>query len=83
MECVFALSSSVVSNSVRLHRLQPARLFCPWDFPGKNTRAGCHFLQQRIFLTQGLNLRPLCLLHWEVGSLPAEPLGKAMHFQVA
>jgi len=18
--------------------------FCPWDFPGKNTRVGCHFL---------------------------------------
>ena len=29
MECVYALSSPVVSNSVRLHRLQPARLFCP------------------------------------------------------
>ena len=23
---------------------EPARLFCPWDFPGKNTRLGCHFL---------------------------------------
>ena len=20
------------------------RLLCPWDFPGKNTRMGCHFL---------------------------------------
>ena len=82
MECVCTLSCSVVSNSVRLHRLQPARLFCPRDFPGKNTGAGCHFLQQGIFLTQGLNLRPLGLMRWEVGSLPAEPLGKPMHFQV-
>ena len=24
-----------------------------WDFPGKNTGVGCHFLLQRIFLTQG------------------------------
>ena len=22
----------------------PARLLFPWDFPGKNTRVGCHFL---------------------------------------
>ena len=33
----------------------PTRLLCPWDFPGKNTGAGCHFLLQGIFLTQGLN----------------------------
>ena len=37
------------------HGLQPARLLCPWDCPGKNTRVGCHSLLQGIFLTQGLN----------------------------
>ena len=26
-------------------------LLCPWDFPGKSTGVGCHFLLQRIFLT--------------------------------
>ena len=31
------------------------RLLCPWDFPGKSTGVGCHFLIQGIFLTQGLN----------------------------
>ena len=25
-----------------------ARLLCPWDFPGKNTGAGCHFLLQSL-----------------------------------
>ena len=25
------------------------RLLHPWDFPGKSTRVGCHFLLQRIF----------------------------------
>ena len=30
----------------------PSRLLCPWDFPGKNTEVGCHFLLQRIFLTR-------------------------------
>ena len=28
------------------HRLQPTRLLCLWDFPGKNTGIGCHFLLQ-------------------------------------
>ena len=32
-----------------------ARLLCPWDFPGKNTGVGGHFLLQGIFPTQGLN----------------------------
>ena len=38
------------------HGQQPARLLCPWDFPGKNTGAGSHFLPKQIFLTQGPNL---------------------------
>ena len=25
------------------HRLQSARLICPWDFPGKNSGVDCHF----------------------------------------
>ena len=28
------------------HGLQPTRLPCPWDSPGKNTGVGCHFLLQ-------------------------------------
>ena len=48
-------SRSVVSDSLRPRGLQPARLLCPWDFPGKNTGGGC-FLLQRIFPTQGSNL---------------------------
>ena len=31
------------------------RLLCPWDFLGKSTGVGCHFLLQGIFLTQGSN----------------------------
>ena len=27
----------------------------PWDSPGKNTGVGCHFLLQRMFLTQESN----------------------------
>ena len=35
-------SHSVVSDSLQLHGLQPTRLLCPWDFPGKSTGVGCH-----------------------------------------
>ena len=41
---------------------------------GKNTGAGCHFLLQEIFLTQGLNLGlPHCR---QTDTLPSEPPGK-------
>ena len=46
---------SVVSDSLQSHGLWPNRLLHPWDFPGKNTGVGCHFLLQEIFPTQGLN----------------------------
>ena len=38
-----------------------------WDFPGKNTGVGCHFLLQGSFPTQGLNLGLLHhrqILYW-------------------
>ena len=47
------------------HGLQPSRLLSQWNFPGKNTGAGCHFLLQGVFLTQGSNPHRLCLLHWK------------------
>ena len=56
-----------------LHGLQPTRLHCPWNFPGKNTGMGCHFLLQIIFLTQGSNPCLLHLLHWQADSLPLVP----------
>ena len=28
------------------HGLQPTRFLCSWNFPGKNTGVGCHFLLQ-------------------------------------
>ena len=48
------------------HGLQPSRLLCPWDFPGKNTGVGCHFLLQGILLTHGSNLR---FLNWRADFL--------------
>ena len=43
---------------------------------GKNTGMGCHFLLQRIFLTQGLNPCLFYLLNWQAGSLPLLPPGE-------
>ena len=30
------------------HGLQPTRLLCPWDSPGRNTGVGCHVLQGNL-----------------------------------
>ena len=45
----------VVSDSSATPWTVALRLLCPWDFPGKNSGVGCHFLLQGIFLTQGWN----------------------------
>ena len=57
---------------------KPTRLLCPWDSPGMTTGVGCYALLQGIFLTQGLNLGLLHLLHWQGGPLPLAPLGKPL-----
>ena len=67
------LSCSVVSVSFVTPWTIALRLLCPWDFPGKITRVGCHFLLLGIFPTQGSNSHLLCLLHWQVDSLPLLP----------
>ena len=58
--------------TLRPYGLKPTSLLCPWNFPGKTTEVGCHFLFQGIFPTQGSNPCRLSLLH----SLPLETLGK-------
>ena len=53
---------------------------CPLSMWLFRIRVGCHFLLKRIFPTQGSNPCPLCLLHWQVDSLPlAAPPGKPIH----
>ena len=39
-------SRLVVSNPQQPRGLQPTRLLCTWDFPGKSTGVGCHCLLQ-------------------------------------
>ena len=38
-----------MSNSLQPYGLQPSRLLCPGDSPGRNTVVGCHFLLHSIF----------------------------------
>ena len=54
--------------------LYPTRLLCPWDFPGKNTGVGCHFLLQSL-PDPGIELRYTFL----ADSLLFEPWGNP-HF---
>ena len=57
-----------MSDFLQIHELYPARALCPWDFPGKNTGVGCHFLLQGTFPNQRLNMHLLhfrqILCHW-------------------
>ena len=52
-ECVCV--SSVVSDSFATPWIVAHQVLCPWNFPGKNTGMGFHFLLQGIFPAQGLN----------------------------
>ena len=72
----------VLFDSLWPHGLLPARLFCPWDFPGKNTRVGCHFFLQGTFLTQVSNMCLLHFLHCQAESLPAASgsLGRSLFY---
>ena len=73
--CVCVCVCSVMSDF--LWSLWPIACQVPFsrDFPGKTTRAGCHFLFQGIFPTQELNPCLLCFLHWQAICLPMCHLG--------
>ena len=59
--CLVAKSCSTLQ---RPHGLQPTKLLCPWNFPGKNTGVGCHFLLQ-IFTFYAVNFSNQLLLNQE------------------
>ena len=52
--------------------MDPTRLLCPWDVPGKDAGMGCHFLLQGTFPTWGSNFH---LLHWQADSLLLSHVG--------
>ena len=64
--------ASAVSDSVRPHRRQPARLPRPWDSPGKNPGVGCHLLLQCVRVKRESEVAQSCptLREPMEGSLP-------------
>ena len=52
--------------------------YSPWNFPGKNTKVGCHGLLQDIFPTQGSNLC-LLLCRFFTTEPPGKPFNQLRH----
>ena len=75
IKLVYAMPAKSLQScrTLQHYELQPARIFCPQDSRGKNTRVDCHALPQGIFPIQGQNPHLLCLLNWQEGSLPLVP----------
>ena len=65
--CVYAQSRPTLCS---LTNYSLPRILCPWNFLGRNTGVGYHFLLQEIVPNQGLNPRVLCR---QVDSLPLAP----------
>ena len=59
--CCCCYVTSVVSDSLRPHGLQPTRLLRPWNSPGKNTGVGCHFLLQCMKVESENEVAQSCL----------------------
>ena len=53
--CVCVCLVAQLCLTLRPHGLQPTRLLCPWNSPGKNTEVGSHSLLKGNFQTPGLN----------------------------
>ena len=51
----FISESEVAQSCPTLCDPMDTRLLRPWDFLGKSTRVGCHFLLQGLFRTQRSN----------------------------
>ena len=52
------------------------RFLCLWNFPGKNTGVGCHFLLQGIFPDSGIELVSFMSPVLANGFFTTEPSGK-------
>ena len=73
---MYVLSCSVVSNYLQPQGLQPGKLFCSWNSPGKNTGVGYCALLQRNLPNAGIKPTPPASPALQADSSPIEPLGK-------
>ena len=67
----------VVSNSQWPHGRHPTRLLHPWDFPGKSTGVGCHFLLH-VIVYKLLKNSPAMRETWVWSLRWEDPLEKGM-----
>ena len=65
-----SVGCSFVSDSLQPHGLNPTRLICPWDSPGKNTHSGVSFPSPGDLPNPGVKPRSPAL---QLDSLPSEP----------
>ena len=72
-----SVSRSVMPNCLQPHGLQPTRLLCSWDSPGKDTGVGCHlqycsgFCHTLTWISHGCT----CVPHPEPpSSIPPHPI---------
>ena len=63
-----------MSDSFSTPRTVAHKLLCPWDFPGKNTGVGCHFLPRGSSQPRGWTRIPCSdkqiLYHWATREAP-------------
>ena len=59
--------------------VDPLKLLCPWNFPGKNTGVGNHFLCQEDLPDPGIESTSPAL---QADSLPSEPPGKPLYINI-
>ena len=78
--CMYAYILRCFSCVRLFAALWTVTLQSPWDSLGKKTGVCCHALLQGIIPSQGPNLHLLCLLHWQVSSLPP---GKPIYMYAA
>ena len=62
---------------MRPHGLQPTRLLCPWNAPGKNTGVGCHFLLQCMKVKSESEVTQSCLTLRD--PMDCSPPGSSIH----
>ena len=71
--CMYVcVSVRAPTQSLQPHGLEPGRLLCPWNAPGKNPGAGRHFLLRGI-LDPRTEPASLHFLHWQADSPPLAP----------
>ena len=68
--CCTVLSRSVMSNSLRVHRLQPARLLCPWGFSRQEYWSGLPYILSGDLSDPGIKPKSPTL---QADSLPSKP----------